>query len=331
MAKEILVTGGAGYIGSHTVLALLDAGYTPVVIDNLSTGVRSLLPSDICFFEVDIRDECRLDEILGAFDFLAVLHFAGSTSVPESIEDPLSYYCNNTAASRILLSACVRAGIPHFVFSSTAAVYGNPQVLPVIEASPLLPLSPYGRSKRMTEIMLNDVGVSTGLTWAALRYFNVAGADPAGRIGQMSTNTNHLIKVACEVICGIRDSMTVFGGDYDTPDGTCIRDYIHVSDLADAHIKVLDYLLKGGDSLVANCGYGHGFSVRQILDTLEKVAGQPIHYEVVQRREGDIVEMVADSQLLRRLTEWKPQCDSIETILESALRFERYRCGISTR
>ena len=322
-AGTVLVTGGAGYIGSHTALSLLEAGWRVVVIDNLTTGRRELVPAGAAFHEADVGDGDHTAKVLRDHGCTAVLHFAGSTVVPESVTEPLKYYGNNTCVSRTLLEASVAAGVDRFVFSSTAAVYGNPDTLPGSEEAPLRPITPYGTSKMMTERMLTDVAAATGLKTVALRYFNVAGADPDGRSGQSTPRATHLIKVACEAACGKRDGMTVFGDDYDTPDGTCVRDFIHVTDLADAHVAALDYLGRGGDSTVMNCGYGRGFSVRQVLDMVGEAAGRPLKVTMGPRREGDIADIYAVTDRVRRLLGWQPRYDDLGTIVRTALAWER--------
>ncbi|MFB2549727.1 UDP-glucose 4-epimerase GalE [Ensifer soli] len=321
----VLVTGGGGYIGSHMVWALLDAGEDVVVVDRLSTGFRWAIAPEARFYEGDIGDAALTDRIFAENPVDAVIHFAGSIVVPESVADPLSYYENNTVKSRSLIASAVRAGIPHFVFSSTAAVYGTPSVLePVQEDLPLRPESPYGSSKLMTEIMLRDTAAAHDFTYTALRYFNVAGADPKGRTGQSSANATHLIKVACATALGKRASMTVFGTDYPTPDGTCVRDYIHVTDLVDAHLKALQRMRAGGGSLAANCGYGRGFSVLEILDAVRAVHGGDFDVAIGERRAGDPAMIVADPSLAKRELNWQPRHDDLSGIIESALAWERH-------
>ncbi|WP_259780734.1 UDP-glucose 4-epimerase GalE [Aestuariispira ectoiniformans] len=326
MANTVLVTGGAGYIGSHTCLALLEAGYQVVVLDNLSTGRRRLVPGEAVFVEGDSGDIALVRELLKQHEISAVLHFAAATVVPESVEKPLKYYGNNTCNSRNLMQACLEEGVEHFVFSSTAAVYGDPDQLPVTEDASLRPLAPYGTSKLMTEQMLRDVSKVTNLRHVILRYFNVAGADLKGRTGQSTPEATHLIKVACEAACGKRDGLTVFGDDYATPDGTCVRDFIHVTDLAEAHVAALRYLEQGGESLVANCGYGRGFSVKEIAATVERVSGKPISVAVGPRREGDIEAIYADNRNIRETLNWTPKLDDIDVIVKSAYEWEQ-QCG----
>lgn len=320
---NVLVTGGAGYIGSHAVLALSDAGHSVAVIDNLSTGFRNAVPGDVRFHFGDVGDASLLDSIFHAEPFDAVMHFAGSIIVPESVRQPLDYYHNNTSNSRTLLAATVRAGIPAMVFSSTAAVYGQPESLPIDEDARTDPINPYGASKLMTERMLRDASDAYGLQYAALRYFNVAGADPQGRSGQSTLAATHLIKIACEAVAGKRSHVAVFGTDYDTEDGTAVRDYVHVSDLAAAHILALDHLIEGGRSFVANCGYGAGFSVSAVLDAVERVSGVSTNRLVSPRREGDPPELVANCDKIKELLGWQPRYDNLELIVEHALAWER--------
>ncbi|MFP5076527.1 UDP-glucose 4-epimerase GalE [Rhizobium sp. YIM 134829] len=319
----VLVTGGGGYIGSHMVWALLDAGEDVVVIDRLSTGFRWAIAPEARFYEGDIADQALLATIFADNAIDAIIHFAGSIVVPDSVADPLGYYENNTVKSRSLIESAVKAGVPYFVFSSTAAVYGTPDVLePVTETVPLRPESPYGSSKLMTEIMLRDTAAAHPFTYTALRYFNVAGADPKGRSGQSSALATHLIKVACATALGKRESMSVFGTDYPTPDGTCVRDYIHVWDLVQAHLKALQRMRAGGGSLAANCGYGHGFSVLEVLDTVKKVHGADFPVNFAGRRAGDPAMIVANPGLARKELNWEPEFDDLERIVRSALDWE---------
>jgi len=320
----VLVTGGAGYIGSHAVLALRDGGWPVAVIDDLSNGTREVVPGDVPFFEGSIADRGLVDRILGEQRIGAILHFAGSIVVPESVEKPLEYYANNTLASHALIAAAVAAGVPHIVFSSTAAVYGEPERVPIGEGDPTLPINPYGASKLMTERMLADTAAATSLNYAALRYFNVAGADPDLRAGQIGKGSTHLIKVAVEAGAGIRDHVDVFGTDYPTPDGTCIRDYVHVSDLAAAHVAALERLIeRRDDNLVLNCGYGRGLSVLEVLDALDRVAGKPVPREVKPRRAGDPPQLVASNKALIDTLGWQPRFADIDTIITHALAWER--------
>lgn len=319
----VLVTGGGGYIGSHMVWALLDAGEQVVVIDRLSTGFRWAIAPEARFYEGDIADTALMQQIFADNDVDSIIHFAGSIVVPESVADPLGYYENNTVKSRSLIASAVKAGIPYFVFSSTAAVYGTPDVLePVTESVNLKPESPYGSSKLMTEIMLRDTAAAHPFTYTALRYFNVAGADPKGRSGQSSALATHLIKVACATALGKRDSMSVFGTDYPTPDGTCVRDYIHVWDLVQAHLKALQRMRAGGGSLAANCGYGHGFSVLEVLDAVRKVHGADFPVTFSERRAGDPAMIVANPALAKQELGWVPQYDDLNGIIRSALDWE---------
>ncbi|SES14906.1 UDP-glucose 4-epimerase GalE [Rhizobium sp. NFR03] len=319
----VLVTGGGGYIGSHMVWALLEAGEEVVVIDRLSTGFRWAIAPEAQMYEGDIADAALLSRIFSENTIDAVIHFAGSIVVPDSVSDPLGYYENNTVKSRALIASVVEAGIPHFVFSSTAAVYGTPEVLePVTETVQLRPESPYGSSKLMTEIMLRDAAVAHDLTYTVLRYFNVAGADPKGRSGQSSKTSTHLIKIACAVALGKRPSMSVFGTDYPTPDGTCVRDYIHVWDLVQAHLKALQRMRAGGGSLVANCGYGHGFSVLEVLDTVKRVNGSDLAVEFAARRAGDPAMIVANPALAMKELGWVPEYDDLDVIVRHALEWE---------
>lgn len=320
---SILVTGGAGYIGSHAVIDLINAGEDVVVLDNLSTGFDWAVQDAARFHVGDIADAHLVDRILRDHAVEAVIHFAGSVIVPESVSDPLKYYLNNTAKSRTLIERCVAGGVRHFIFSSTAAVYGMLEVSPANEDAALKPMSPYGRSKLMTEWMLQDVAAAHDMTYAALRYFNVAGADPEGRVGQSTANATHLIKVACQTALGQRPFIEVFGDDYPTADGTCIRDYIHVSDLAAAHTDALRYLRKGGESLVANCGYGHGFSVREVLRAVEKAAGHPFDIRHAPRRPGDPASIVSDPSRVKAVLGWQPAHDDLDEIVTHALAWEK--------
>lgn len=321
----VLVTGGCGYIGSHTVWALLDAGEQVAVIDRLSTGFRWAIPPEARLYEGDIADEALHERVFSENAIDAIIHFAGSIIVPESVANPLAYYENNTVKSRALIAAAVKYKVPHFVFSSTAAVYGTPQgAEPVVETEPLNPESPYGSSKLMTETMLRDTAYAHDFTYTALRYFNVAGADPRGRTGQSTVGATHLIKVAGEAALGKRDHIDVFGTDYPTPDGTCIRDYIHVSDLANAHLKALERMRAGGGSLIANCGYGRGFSVLDVLETVTKVHGRPFDIRYAGRRAGDAVMIVANPALAKREFGWVPQYDDLEFIVKTALDWEAH-------
>ncbi len=319
---NVLVTGGAGYIGGHMVLALLDAGQRPVVFDNLSTGFRWSVPDGVPLVVGDVGDHELVLQTLKTHRIDAIVHFAAKLVVPESVADPLGYYLNNTVKSRALLAAAVAAGVGTFVFSSTAAVYGNVSSQPIGEDAPLAPLSPYGSSKQLTEVMLRDVAAAHPMRYAVLRYFNVAGADPAMRHGQSTASATHLIKVAVQTALGMRSHMEVYGSDYPTRDGTCIRDYIHVSDLVAAHMQALDHLSEGGESLVVNCGYGHGYSVSEVIDTVRKVSGRPIEARIAPRRAGDPAAIVADSSRIRSRLGWEPQYDDLSRIVEHTLRWE---------
>jgi UDP-glucose 4-epimerase len=322
-AYPVLVTGGAGYIGSHAVLALRDAGYPVAVIDNLTTGFRFAVPEDVPFFEGDIANGELLAQIFAAQGTRAVMHFAGSVVVPESVENPLKYYHNNTAKSRELIAAAVAAGVPHFIFSSTAATYGVPQIERVGEDCPQVPINPYGWSKLMTERMLADTAAAESINYCALRYFNVAGADPEGRTGQSTAGATHLIKVAVEAALGKRDDVAVFGTDYDTPDGTGVRDYIHVSDLAAAHVHALEGLIASpARSLRMNCGYGRGFSVLEVLDAVDRLTDRPIERRLEPRRAGDPACLVSDNARILQTLPWRPRFADLDTIVRHALAWE---------
>ena len=327
----VLVTGGAGYIGSHAVLALRDAGWPVAVIDNLVTGFRFAVPADVPFYEGDIADEALLARILAEHGIGAIMHFAGSVVVPESVSDPLKYYHNNTAKTRSLIASAVAAGVPHFIFSSTAATYGVPEVERVTEQTPQSPINPYGWSKLMTERMLADVSAAHPLNHCALRYFNVAGADPQGRTGQSTAGATHLIKVAVEAALGKRDHVAVFGTDFDTPDGTGVRDYIHVSDLAAAHVLALEALIaQPRRSLTMNCGYGRGFSVLEVLDAVDRVTNRRIERRLEPRRAGDPGQLISDPSLIRATLPWQPQHADLDTIVAHALAWERRLAEIRT-
>ena len=321
---NVLVTGGAGYIGSHAVLALKDAGWNVSVLDDLSTGNRKVVPEDVDFFEGNIADRPLVDRILGEQQIGAIMHFAGSIVVPESVEQPLKYYANNTLASHSLISAAVEAGVKHILFSSTAAVYGEAERVPVAEDDRKLPINPYGASKLMTERMLEDASAAYPFNYGALRYFNVAGADPQGRTGLIGKGSTHLIKVAVEAAVGKRDHVAVYGTDYPTPDGTCIRDYIHVSDLAAAHVAVLEWLTQHPDEdLVINCGYGRGLSVLEVLDAVDKANGKPLARVMEGRRAGDPPALVAGNSRLLETLDWRPAYQDIDQIVGDALAWER--------
>src|SRR3954451_19607311 len=320
----VLVTGGAGYIGSHAVLALKDAGWTVAVIDDLSNGTRGVVPEDVPFFEGSVADRALLERIFAEQKIGAIMHFAGSIVVPESVENPLKYYANNTVASHALIGAAVAAGVKHILFSSTAAVYGAPDRVPIEEGDPKQPINPYGASKLMTERMLEDASAAHSFNYGALRYFNVAGADPQGRTGLIGKGSTHLIKVAVEAAVGKRDHVAVYGTDYPTADGTCIRDYIHVSDLAAAHVAVLEWLTQHPqENLVINCGYGRGLSVLEVLDAVDEASGTPLKRVMEGRRAGDPPALVAGNQRLLDTLDWRPAYADIDRIVGDALAWER--------
>lgn len=320
----VLVTGGAGYIGSHAVLALKDAGWPVAVIDNLVTGFRFAVPEGVPFYQGDIEDGALVARIIAEQGVKAIMHFAGSVVVPESVENPLKYYHNNTAKSRALIEAAVTGGVPHFIFSSTAATYGIPEVSPVIETSPQRPINPYGMSKLMTEAMLADVARAHPLNFCILRYFNVAGADPQARTGQSTAGATHLIKVAVEAALGKRKSVGIYGTDYATPDGTGVRDYIHVSDLAAAHVLALQALVEQPQaSLTMNCGYGRGFSVLEVLDAVDRVTNHKIVRKLEGRRAGDPDALISDNSAIRATLPWQPRFADLDTIVTHALAWER--------
>lgn len=327
VATPVLVTGGAGYIGSHVVLALIEAGYRAVVMDDLSTGEKRVVPPDIPLEIGDVGDRDRVSAVLQRYGCDSVMHFAGSIIVSESMREPLKYYANNTVASRNLIECCVANGVSDFVFSSSAAVYGAPETLPIAESSRLDPISPYGASKLMTERMLNDVAAVSDLRVALLRYFNVAGADPKGRAGQVGPNSTHLIKIAAELIAGHREKIEIFGVDYDTPDGTCVRDFTHVSDLATAHVLALQYLRKERRNVTLNCGYGHGFSVREILAAVSRVSRQTLNVDEAPRRVGDAPQLISETSKIREVLNWRPRYDDIDIIIQSSIDWERAKAG----
>jgi UDP-glucose 4-epimerase len=324
---HVLATGGAGYIGSHVVLALRESGYDVVVLDNLSTGNRQMVPADIPFVKGDVGDRELTEQIIARHGIDAVIHLAGSIVVPESVRNPLEYYRNNTCASRNLIASCVSKGVRYIVFSSTAAVYGNPAMIPITEDMPTMPMNPYGASKLMTEWILRDTAAAHELTYVSLRYFNVAGADPLRRAGQSTRVATHLLKVACEAVVGRREYIQVFGTDYDTPDGTCIRDYIHVSDLADAHVRAVEYLASGGENIALNCGYGRGHSVLEVLSEVQNNAGTRLDLRRTSRRPGDPPALVADVTRLRQTLLWTPRLDDLPAIVRTALDWERQLRG----
>jgi UDP-glucose 4-epimerase len=319
----ILVTGGAGYIGSHMVHALVDAGEPVVVLDNLSTGFRFLIPAAVPFVTGSTGDRDLVSKTIRQHGVTAIIHFAASIVVPESVADPLAYYGNNTMNTCVLLGVAKETGVKQFIFSSTAAVYGNPLHVPVREDATTAPISPYGSSKLMSEIMLHDAAKAYGMRFVVLRYFNVAGADPKQRTGQATPAATHLIKVACETALGKRGKLEVFGTDYPTPDGTCIRDYIHVSDLARAHSEALAYLRRGGASATFNCGYGHGASVLDVIKSVKRASGIDFPVEMRGRRAGDPTVLVADVSRIRAALGWRPQYDDLDTIVAHALAWER--------
>jgi UDP-glucose 4-epimerase len=320
----VLITGGAGYIGGHAVLAFLDRGEIPVVLDDLSTGSRNAVPSGVPFIVGDVGDTSLVLHILDVHKIDAILHFAAKIIVPDSIADPLGYYLNNTVKTRALLEAAVKGKVRNLVFSSTAAIYGNPNKRVVSEESIPAPLSPYGMSQLMSELMIRDVSAAYHQRYIILRYFNVAGADPAGRLGQCTANATHLIKVAIETALGRRPFMSIFGNDYPTPDGTCVRDYVHVSDLARAHLLALDQLRQDGVSRTLNCGYGRGYSVREVVDAVRRIAGTDFEVHQAPRRVGDPASIIASNAQLVRLG-WKPELDDLSVIVRHALAWEKSR------
>jgi UDP-glucose 4-epimerase len=320
---RVLVTGGAGYIGSHTVLALLAQGWEVAIADDLSTGSRRLVPEKATLHVGNVGDVGFMTPLLAAFRPKAVIHFAGSISVPESVANPLKYYHNNFGVTSRLVQMCLEADVTQFIFSSTAAVYGMPERLPVNEDVETRPVNPYGNSKLMVEMLLKDVAAASKLRYVALRYFNVAGADAQGRAGQIVKNSTNLIKAVAELAAGRRDELTIFGEDYPTEDGTCVRDFIHVTDLAEAHTAALDYLQAGGGSQILNCGYGLGFSVKQVLSTADAIVGRKLAYRMGPRRAGDPPAVVAESGRIKSLLSWTPRNEDLQTILASAIAWER--------
>jgi UDP-glucose 4-epimerase len=320
---SILVTGGAGYIGSHMVHELDDAGERPAVLDNLSTGFVWAVAKDVPLMIGDTGDQDLVGQIIRQHKVDSIIHFAASAIVPDSVKDPLGYYKNNTVNSRALIETAIKAGVRQFIFSSTCAVYGNPAQVPVTEDTPAAPISPYGWSKLMTEVMLRDAGAAHDLRYVILRYFNVAGADPRCRTGQSTKNATHLIKVAVEAALGLRSKLDIYGSDYATPDGTCIRDYIHVTDLVRAHSDALRYLRAGGASVTLNCGYGHGFSVREVIEMVKRVSAVDFKVEIAPRRPGDPAQIVAASDRARTMLGWTPQYDDLATIIAHALAWEQ--------
>ncbi|RMD61786.1 MAG: UDP-glucose 4-epimerase GalE [Alphaproteobacteria bacterium] len=329
--RPVLITGGAGYIGSHAVLAFLEAGYPVVVLDDLSTGHRDAVAGTAVFVEGDAGDPHLVSDLIARHGITAVIHFAGSVVVPESVADPLKYYRNNTCVSRTLIETCIAHGVNRFIFSSTAAVYGMPTVVPVAEDAPTVPINPYGTSKLMTEWMLRDAAAAHDLRYVALRYFNVAGADPQARTGQRAEIATHLIEVATRAALGLLDGMQIFGDDYDTPDGTCIRDYIHVSDLAEAHVLALRHLESGGETAVLNLGNERGFSVREVVETVQRLSGRTFSVTMAPRRAGDPACLVAATARARETLGWRPQRAGLETQIADALRWHRARtAGMQT-
>ncbi len=318
----ILVSGGAGYIGSHMVLELTDRGEDVVVLDDLSTGFWSAVPPEATFVQGDMGDQELVERTIAQHGITEIAHFAARIVVPDSVSDPLGYYLNNTVKTRALLESAVRGGVKHVIFSSTAAVYGEPAISPVPEDIALNPINPYGRSKLMSEWMLADVARAHPLTYIALRYFNVAGADPRGRSGQSGANATHLIKVACQAANGQREGLEIFGTDYPTADGTCVRDYIHVTDLARAHIAALDHLRTGGGNLTMNCGYGRGYSVKEVTDVVKRVSGVDFPVKLSPRRTGDPASLIAKADKIRSELGWQPEHDDLDEIVRHALAWE---------
>ena len=321
---KVMVTGGAGYIGSHAVLALCDAGYDVVVVDNLVTGFAWAVDPRATLVEANVADDIAVRAAIRDHNVRAIMHFAGSIIVPESVSDPLKYYRNNTAATRSLIESAVTESVPHFIFSSTAATYGTPVKVPIEETDPTAPINPYGMSKLMTEAMLRDVAAAHPMNYCCLRYFNVAGADPQGRSGQSTVGATHLIKIAVEAATGKRAAVSVFGTDFDTPDGTGVRDYIHVSDLAAAHVAALELLVaEPTQSHTLNAGYNRGFSVNEVLDAVDRVTNTTIERRYEGRRAGDPAALVADNRAILAALPWRPQRDDLDTIVKDALAWER--------
>ncbi len=331
MSKHILVTGGAGYIGSHTALHLVESGYDVVVLDNLYSGHRWAVPDAAVFYQGDIHDRDLVGEIISKYNIDSVIHFAGHIVVPESVENPAKYYQNNVVGSLNLIDACIANNVNHFIFSSSAAVYGMPESCPVNEQAMAQPINPYGATKLMTEWTLRDFSLaissqsfrSKSFNYVALRYFNVAGAHIDGGLGQSTPEATHLIKVACQTACGMRPYLSVFGDDYPTTDGSCIRDYIHVDDLAVAHLDALRYLHHGGESSALNCGYGHGYSVKQVIESVKAVSNVDFAVKTMPRRVGDPPELIADNKKIKRVLNWQPTHNNLATICRSAYLWEQ--------
>ncbi len=324
MTSRILVTGGAGYIGSHVVRQLEEAGRSVIVLDNLSTGFKAAVPHSPLVVG-DVGDRGLVSHLLSEYHIDAVIHFASHTVVPDSVSNPLKYYANNTCSTHSLLECCLTAGIKRFIFSSTAAVYGIPREPFASEETPTMPINPYGTSKLMSEWMLHDLGVASGLRYVILRYFNVAGCDAKGRLGQSTRNATLLMKLACEAAVGKRPFVAIFGTDYPTPDGTGVRDYIHVEDLADAHLKALNYLEVDGASTILNCGYGHGYSVREVLDAVQHISGRKLCIREERRRPGDPPMLVAVANRIREVLGWTPQFNDLGMIVKTSLAWEQHR------
>jgi UDP-glucose 4-epimerase len=321
--RTTLITGGAGYIGSHAVLAFQDAGLPVVVLDDLSTGRRDRVPANVPFVDGDAGDATLLGDVIRSHGIATVVHFAGSIVVPESVTDPLKYYRNNTCVSRNLIEACVAGGVRCFVFSSTAAVYGMPETIPIPEDAPTLPINPYGASKLMTEWILRDTAAAVDFSYVAFRYFNVAGADPQGRSGQITKDATHVIEVASQAALELREGFEIFGDDYDTPDGTCVRDYIHVSDLAEAHLLAVNYLEGGGRSNTFNLGNERGYSVREVAETMQRVSGRRFPVRTGPRRPGDPAHLVATATRAQEILGWQPKRADLETQISDAWRWHR--------
>jgi len=327
----ILVTGGAGYIGGHTVLALADRGLPAVVLDNLWSGYRNDPPAGVPLVTADVSDAETVADVIRRYGVKTVMHFAGYIDVAESVRHPAKYYANNTSATLALVETCAGAGIETFLFSSTTAVYGIPETVPIAETEALRPITPYGASKMMAERIIADVAGRAGMNWGVLRYFNVAGSDAQGRAGQVNADIVHVIRRACETALGLHDSFTIFGDDYDTPDGTCIRDFIHVSDLADVHVAALQHIRRTGTDLTLNCGYGQGFSVKEVVRAVAEVSGVDVPVDIGPRREGDVADVVADTGRLFATLDWRPRFSTLEEIVRSTYEWERRRLETARR